>query len=214
MQQIKNSLHSLTSIEKSLLIRIFCNDVSKKTNSLRNLKDISYFAILPSVSNLLNKKYISKRNGVFYLTKLGRTKFKVVLSGGVFDIIHPGHIHTLENSKKLGDVLIVSVASDQTSKKLKNRLPLNKETTRRKLVSSLKFVDSAILGSKIDIFDTVLKIKPDIIALGYDQVHNASFLRKRAKTRGIKVKIKRLDSPMPKMKSSYIINDKKVFEQI
>ena len=47
MQQIKNSLHSLTSIEKSLLIRIFCNDVSKKTNSLRNLKDISYFAIEP-----------------------------------------------------------------------------------------------------------------------------------------------------------------------
>ena len=63
------------------------------------------------------------------MTKLGRTKFKVVLSGGVFDIIHPGHIHTLENSKKLGDVLIVSVARNKTAKKLKNRLPLNKETT-------------------------------------------------------------------------------------
>tara|TARA_B100001013_G_scaffold190598_1_gene115034 strand:- start:212 stop:856 length:645 start_codon:yes stop_codon:yes gene_type:complete len=214
LQQIKNSLPSLTSIEKSLLIRIFCNNVSKKTNLLRNLKDNSSSSILPSLSSLLTKKYISKRNGVFYLTKLGRTKFKVVLSGGVFDIIHPGHIHTLENSKKLGDVLIVSVARNKTAKKLKNRLPLNKETTRRKLVNSLKFVDLAILGSKIDIFDTVLKIKPDMIALGYDQVHNVTFLRKRAKTRGINVKIKRLDSPMPKMKSSYIVKDKKVFEQI
>lgn len=207
-------MNALTKVEKLLLIRIFCNNVKKKNNSLRNLNEHSFYEILPLLSNLVTKKYVSKRNDIFYLTKLGRTKFKVVLSGGVFDIIHPGHIYTLENSKKLGDVLIVSVARDKTAKKLRNHLPINKETTRRKLVSSLRFVDLAILGSKIDIFDTVLKIKPDVIALGYDQVHNIAFLRKHSKNKGISVKIKRLDSSMPKMKSSYIVDDKKVFEQI
>ena len=44
---------------------------------------------------------------------------KIVLAGGVFDIIHPGHIHTLNAAKALGGVLVVAIATDKTAEKLK-----------------------------------------------------------------------------------------------
>ena len=57
------------------------------------------------------------------LTELGRRSLKVVLAGGVFDIIHPGHIHTLNAAKELGDVLVVVIATDKTAEKMKKTTP-------------------------------------------------------------------------------------------
>jgi len=102
---------------------------------------------------------------------------KTVLAGGVFDIIHPGHIHTLNAAKALGDVLVVAIATDKTAQKMKKRQPLHNQELRRELVSCLSMVDKAIVGHEDDIFETVRAIKPDIIVLGYDQVHqNNSYL--------------------------------------
>ena len=50
---------------------------------------------------------------------------KIVLAGGVFDIIHPGHIHTLTAAKALGDVLVVAIATDKTAQKMKKIRPLH-----------------------------------------------------------------------------------------
>ena len=96
---------------------------------------------------------------------------KIVLAGGVFDIIHPGHIHTLNAAKALGSVLVVAIATDKTAKKMKKRLPLHNQELRRELVSCLSMVDKAVVGHEDDIFETVKNVKPDIIVLGYDQVH-------------------------------------------
>ena len=52
-------------------------------------------------------------------------KKKIVLAGGVFDIIHPGHIHTLNAAKALGDVLVVAIATDKTAQKMKKRAPVS-----------------------------------------------------------------------------------------
>ena len=95
-------------------------------------------------------------------------KKKIVLAGGVFDIIHPGHIHTLNAAKALGDVLVVAIATDNTAQKMKKRPPLHNQELRRELVSYLSMVDKAIIGHEDDIFETVKEIKPDIIVLGYD----------------------------------------------
>ena len=54
-------------------------------------------------------------------------KKKIVLAGGVFDIIHPGHIHTLNAAKALGDVLVVAIATDSTAEKMKKRPPLHNQ---------------------------------------------------------------------------------------
>ncbi len=71
------------------------------------------------------------------LTEIGRESLRVVLAGGVFDIIHPGHISTLNAAKALGDVLVVVVATDNTAVKMKKRRPIHSQEQRQELVNSL-----------------------------------------------------------------------------
>jgi len=129
---------------------------------------------------------------------------KTVLAGGVFDIIHPGHIHTLNAAKALGDVLVVAIATDKTAQKMKKRQPLHNQELRRELVSCLSMVDKAIVGHEDDIFETVRAIKPDIIVLGYDQVHQNQFISDGCKRINLDVEIVRLQSPVPELSSSEI----------
>ena len=129
---------------------------------------------------------------------------KIVLAGGVFDIIHPGHIHTLTAAKALGDVLVVAIATDKTAQKMKKMSPLHDQKLRCELVSSLSMVDEAIVGHEEDIFETVKEVKPDIIALGYDQIHQEKFISDGCKRISLDIKIVRLQSPIPKLSSSEI----------
>ena len=135
--------------------------------------------------------------------KLSSSK-KIVLAGGVFDIIHPGHIHTLNAAKALGDVLVVVIATDKTAKKMKNRLPLHNQESRRELVRCLSMVDIAIIGHEENIFETVNEIKPNIIVLGYDQIHQEKFIDDGCKRINLDVEIVRLQSPVPELSSSKI----------
>jgi len=129
---------------------------------------------------------------------------KIVLAGGVFDIIHPGHIHTLTAAKALGDVLVVAIATDKTAQKMKKMRPLHNQKLRCELVSSLSMVDEAIVGHEEDIFETVKEVKPDIIALGYDQIHQEKFISDGCKQISLDIEIVRLESPIPKLSSSEI----------
>ena len=132
---------------------------------------------------------------------------KIVLAGGVFDIIHPGHIHTLNSAKTLSGadgILVVVIATDKTAKKMKKRSPLHNQELRRELVSCLSMVDKAIVGHEDDIFQTVKEVKPDIIVLGYDQVHQEKFISDGCKRINLNVEIVRLESPVPHLSSSEI----------
>jgi len=129
---------------------------------------------------------------------------KIVLAGGVFDIIHPGHIHTLNAAKALGGVLVVAIATDKTAKKMKKRSPLHNQELRRELVSCLSMVDKAIVGHEDDIFQTVKEVKPNIIVLGYDQIHQEKFISDGCKRINLDVEIVRLESPVPHLSSSEI----------
>jgi len=129
---------------------------------------------------------------------------KIVLAGGVFDIIHPGHIHTLNAAKALGDVLVVVIATDKTAQKMKKRSPLHNQELRRELVSCLSMVDVVIIGDEEDIFETVKLVKPNLIALGYDQVHQEKFISDGCKRIKLDVEIVRLESPVPELSSSEI----------
>ena len=129
---------------------------------------------------------------------------KIVLAGGVFDIIHPGHIHTLNAAKALGDVLVVAIATDKTAQKMKKRPPLHNQELRCELVNSLSMVDTAIIGHEDDIFETVKQVKPNVIALGYDQIHQEKFISDGCKRINLDTKIVRLQSPIPELSSSDI----------
>lgn len=140
----------------------------------------------------------------YVLTEFGRSALHVVLAGGVFDIIHPGHIYTLNAAKALGDVLVVVIATANTAVKMKKRRPLHAEKQRQDLIASLSMVDLCLVGSEGDIFRTVELVKPDIIALGYDQVHQEKFITDGCKNLGLDVRVARLQSPIPEFSSSKI----------
>ena len=117
---------------------------------------------------------------------------KKVLAFGCFDILHMGHYTYLKNAKKLGDRLIVVVARDSTIKKFKKREPVLDEESRRKLVESLKFVDSAILGGKADRYEIIKRVRPSVIALGYDQREDERALRKKLKEMNVNARVARI----------------------
>ena len=131
-------------------------------------------------------------------------KKKIVLAGGVFDIIHPGHIHTLNAAKALGDELVVAIATDKTAQKMKKRPPLHNQELRCELVTCLSMVDKAVIGHEDNIFETVKEIKPSIIVLGYDQVHQEKFIDDGCKRINLNIEIVRLQSPVPELSSSEI----------
>tara|TARA_B100000586_G_scaffold249992_1_gene208244 strand:+ start:107 stop:574 length:468 start_codon:yes stop_codon:yes gene_type:complete len=137
---------------------------------------------------------------------------RIILAGGVFDIIHPGHIHTLKAAKALGDILVVAIATDKTAQKMKKRLPLHNQELRCELVDCLSMVDVAIVGHEKDIFETVKIVKPTIIALGYDQIHQEKFISDGCNQINLDIEIVRLQSPIPKLSSSDI--EKKYGENI
>ena len=138
------------------------------------------------------------------LSEIQNSSSKIVLAGGVFDIIHPGHINTLNAAKRLGDVLVVVIATVKTSIKMKKRRPLHSAQLRQELVSSLSMVDLCIIGDEEDIFKTVGLVKPQIIALGYDQTHQEKFIIDGCRKINLDVTVARLESPRPETSSSSI----------
>ncbi|MEW5840141.1 MAG: adenylyltransferase/cytidyltransferase family protein [Thermoproteota archaeon] len=137
------------------------------------------------------------------LTFIGRDAIKVVLVGGVFDLIHPGHIHTLKAAKEIGDVLVVIIARTATAQKIKkDRKIYHDESLRKELVESLNFVDLALIGREGTLYDTVEYVRPDVIALGYDQAHSEKDVAENCKKRGLNVQVTRLSTPIPGSKSS------------
>jgi len=92
-----------------------------------------------------------------------------VLTNGCFDILHLGHIRYLNEAKKLGDYLIVALNSDKSIKELKGQSrPINNETTRSEILSSLDPVDFIFLFSDKTAENIIKTIKPEIYAKGGD----------------------------------------------
>jgi len=101
-----------------------------------------------------------------------------VMAVGVFDLLHAGHLHYLEQAKSLGDYLTVVVAHDDTVR-IRKHEPVTNHDLRRRMVEGLKPVDEAIIGNSPDvsIFEILPVVVPDIIALGYDQEHAEDSIR-------------------------------------
>lgn len=133
---------------------------------------------------------------------------KTVLAFGTFDILHPGHLSYLTQAKSLGDKLVVIVATDNNVKKIKGELPLNNQAQRRELVAALDIVDDAIIGFEDDMIKSVEKVRPQIIAMGYDQKPSDEELEKKFAERGIKVEMRRMKPFMESVYKSSKIKEK------
>lgn len=137
---------------------------------------------------------------------------KRVMATGTFDIVHPGHVFYLEESKKLGGddaELIVVIARDITVRK-KKRVPVVNEEQRLEVVKMLKPVDEAYLGYVGDIFKIVHQINPDIIAIGPDQNIDLDELKKELQKRNIAAEVIKIT----KYKESALDSSCKIIKKI
>ncbi|MFA6463496.1 MAG: adenylyltransferase/cytidyltransferase family protein [Candidatus Paceibacterota bacterium] len=133
---------------------------------------------------------------------------KKVLVFGTFDIIHLGHIHFLNEAKKLGE-LVVSIASDESVTSRKINKPLNNTLTRVKNIVNIGIAEKVITGDKsLGNWSVIKKIDPDIIAIGYDQKELEIALKESKKKLGFKFLIKKISSKNPKKYHSSIIKNK------
>lgn len=123
-------------------------------------------------------------------------KKTIVLASGVFDLLHLGHVRFLEEAKKAGGdnaELVVIIARDSTVDKTKEGKPIMSEDQRCALVESLKVVDRTVLGyERLDIGEVIKNIKPDVIALGYDQENMYQQVRRYLEKHNENVKVVRI----------------------
>ena len=111
---------------------------------------------------------------------------KKVLCGGVFDVLHEGHVKFLEEAKAHGDWLVVVVASDETSAARK-RIPVNSQAVRVANLEKIGGADEVIAGGSGDFMEVVDKVKPDTCVFGHDQDKLMEELRAALEARGISI---------------------------
>lgn len=120
----------------------------------------------------------------------------IAVAQGTFDILHPGHVHYLEDAASYADSLHVIVARrSNVSHKSGPYLPGRQ---RRDLIAALEVVDEAHLGHPEDIFVPIERIDPDVIVLGHDQYHDEERLSEQLATEGIECEIARASARTPK----------------
>ena len=115
----------------------------------------------------MTKKIISKEALVKILPKLKLKRKKIVLCHGVFDLLHLGHINYFQEAKNNGDILVVSVTSDQYVNKGPNR-PAFSEENRIKALAALSAVDYVVLSKNPTAIQMINELKPNIYCKGPD----------------------------------------------
>lgn len=116
----------------------------------------------------MNKLIQEKEIEVFF-RKLKEKGKKIAFTNGCFDILHAGHVDYLEKTKKMVDVLVVGLNSDDSIKRIKgNTRPVVKEDYRVKALSGLASVDYIAIFNEDTPLDLIKKIKPDILVKGSD----------------------------------------------
>lgn len=145
---------------------------------------------------MMSKKAVEKRIMVF----------------GTFDGLHKGHFNFFKQAKDSAknSFLIVSIARDINVLKIKGHKPVFNEIARQDLVKECKIVNKVILAGKTNYLKHILKEKPDIIALGYDQKAYVKDLKKDLKNNNLLIKIIRLKPYKENIYKNHLLNKKRL----
>ena len=115
---------------------------------------------------------------------------KIVMANGCFDLFHVGHIRYLSGAKKLGDILIVGINSDEQVRKLKGeKRPFMPEDERAEIVSALSFVDYVTIFPEPTVTELLRAVKPNFHAKGTDYTNETVPEREIVKELGGQVAI-------------------------
>jgi D-glycero-beta-D-manno-heptose 1-phosphate adenylyltransferase len=134
-----------------------------------------YFHIIIKIKNLLNpaqdlqKKILSRSELKQKVEEWHKDNKSVVFTNGCFDILHTGHIFSLNEAAKNGDYLVVALNSDTSVKQLKGEgRPINDENSRAVVMASLIMVDAVIIFTEPTPRELIISVKPDILVKGGD----------------------------------------------
>ena len=119
---------------------------------------------------------------------------KKVLAFGTFDLFHPGHRNFLEQASQLGETLCICIARDLNVEKIKGKKPKWNENKRKQEIQNNFPNAQVILGNENTdkIYECLSEIKPDVIALGYDQKVYTEGLEKELEKRVLNTEIIRM----------------------
>ena len=134
-----------------------------------------------------------------------------VMVFGTFDMLHEGHLDFFRQARSLAadTHLTVSIARDSAVARIKGNVPRNPEEARRKTVAACALVDEVMWGDEVGDMAHIERVRPDIIALGYDQGGEyVAALETDMAAAGLSTKIVRLDAYMPEVyKTSKLAQD-------
>lgn len=127
---------------------------------------------------------------------------------GTFDILHKGHQNLFKQARQHGDFLIVCLGRDKNVEKIKGRRPFFQEKKRIFNLKKTNWVEKVILGDKKNFLKPILRLKPHIICLGYDQMSPIKDLKKEFFKYKLNIKLIRLKSFKPRVFKSSILRKK------
>jgi rfaE bifunctional protein nucleotidyltransferase chain/domain len=136
------------------------------------------------------EKILSRDGLQAVLEEHRRAGRKIVLANGVFDLLHIGHVRYLQAARAEGDVLVVAINSDASTRKLKGEgQPILTERARARLVAALKAVHYVVIFDEPDVESLLREFQPDVQAKGTDYTAETVPERELAKLLGIRVAI-------------------------
>ncbi len=116
-----------------------------------------------------NDKIITREQVSQIVSQLKREGRKVAFTNGCFDLLHIGHLELLENARKLGDILIVGLNSDDSVRRLKGpQRPINTQLDRARILAALEVVDYVVIFNEDTPLELIQTIKPDFLIKGGD----------------------------------------------
>lgn len=122
---------------------------------------------------------------------------KTVMIFGTFDILHTGHLDMFRQAREYGDRLVAVVSRDKTTLDVKGNAPFHSHEERKLILSELRSIDEVLSGNTQDVYEVISDVRPDVIALGYDQKVFVDMLADKITEFGLETEIVRLSPYKP-----------------
>jgi len=136
----------------------------------------------------LSARVLSLHQAILQFGPGKRNGRRLVFTNGCFDLLHPGHIETLEKARSLGDALVVGVNSDRSVREMKGSgRPILPEHERAEILAALESVDAVVIFDEPTPRETIAALLPDVLVKGGDWASDAIVGREEVEAAGGKV---------------------------